>query len=131
MAAGAAGLNATSAAWAFVQREMEETDCCCHTNDHGDLFGVAYTSGCCTCESCAAANPTCASYCSTSPSESMKRESGLGNDHKNRGGVCCPASQYGCRWKTGTFGGLTEFFSAHLLAAALLQRRKISANKFA
>jgi len=105
MAAGAADQNTSSAAWALVQREMEETGCCCHTNDR--WYDWPYTkSGCCTCESCAQANEQCAQYCSDNPPSAMKQNA----PYLNTGGVCCPPSQYKCHETKDWYGNFNEFF---------------------
>jgi len=115
LVAGRADHNTSSATWALLQREMEETGCCCHTHTEQRAWNK-WTYGCCTCESCAAHNPTCAEYCGSNPPSSMIPDGSTGE----AGGVCCPPSQYKCHFKTGSDGDLDDFF-AHLLVATLLQ----------
>jgi len=107
LVAGRADHNTSSATWALLQREMEETGCCCHTHTEQRLWNK-WTTGCCTCESCAAHNPTCAEYCGSNPPSSMKPEAD--GNVPSTGGVCCPPSQYKCHFKTCCGGDLSEFF---------------------
>lgn len=112
LAAGAADYSTSSVALALVQREMEETGCCCHTNTEKHWWTGDITYGCCTCESCAAANPTCATYCGTNPSEDMRRSNNV--LQLNRGGVCCPSSQYACHMEYDGGHYLKNFYCTSL-----------------